>query len=281
MKISSRHHYIPQFYIKGFTNDVGITYVYDKKNDKIWERQIRPKGIFYDWDRNTIYNENDSTSIIEDFWFKTIDNECSDLIEKYRESENTESIHNIDNASKMQFFLIHLLWRLPKFDFAFDYLFENAKKTDSNGEVIKFDSDYKKDGFKKLERLLLPNKIIKQITSRKISGGYYSKLFEKSGDVFLLGDYPMLYRFEPNSFEDIIIKEVLLPISSKRLYFLSRKSELYFDFSRVSTLNTLIIQQSIRFVCSPDKEFLEKSVEYYKKQIEFLPLDFLKEGLFE
>lgn len=281
MKESSRHHYVPQFYIKGFLNDKGITYVYDKQTDKIWSNEIRPKGILYHRDRNTIYNEKDSSSVIEDFWYKWLDNDCSSIIEIFRESENKEDLHSIDNISKLQFFLIHLMWRLPKFDFAFNYLFENAEKLNSCGEILQFDNALMKDAFMKAERLKLPNKIIKEITNQKQASEFHSKLFVIKSDNFLLGDYPMVYKVEPNSFDNIIAKEVIFPISSKRLYVLSNKPGLNFNFSQTTTLNTLIIEQSVRFVCSPDKSFLEKSVDFYKKQTQLFSLDFLKSKVFE
>ncbi len=280
MKESSRHHYIPQFYIKGFVNDSGDTFVYDKQNDRIWKRQIKPKGIFYDWDRNTVCNDIDESSIIEDKWYQWLDNTCSPIIEKFRLSKNTEDLHDIDNVSGLQFFLINLLWRIPKFDFAFDYLFDNSEKLDSNGKPLKFSNQNTLDGFKKIERALLPNKIIKDIAKQNNTGGFHSKLFDKNQDILLLGDYPMVYRKEPNSFDKIINKEVFIPISSKRLYSISANSGLDFSFSQVTTLNSIIIDQSTRYVCGPDKDFLEKSVEYYKMQTEKLPRSFLIETLF-
>lgn len=281
MKESSRHHYLPQFYIKGFVNDNGDTFVYDKQEDRIWKRKIKPKGIFYDWDRNTISNDLEESSIIEDKWFKWLDNTCSPIIEKFRFSENSEDLHNNDNISGLQFFLINLLWRIPKFDYAFEYLFEKAEKLDSNGNQINFSNQNSLNGFKKVERALLPNKIIKDIAKQNLTGGFYSKLFDKNQDIILLGDYPMVYRNEPNSFDKIISKEVLFPISSKRLYSISTSSGLDFSFERITTLNTIIIDQSIRYVCSPDKDFLKKSVEYYKMQTGKIPRSFLIETLFE
>jgi hypothetical protein len=281
MKKSSRHHYIPQFYIKGFVNDNGDTFVYDKQDDRIWKRQIKTKGIFYDWDRNTVRNDLEESSIIEDEWFKWLDNTCSLIIEKFRLSKNSEDLHNYDNVSGLQFFLINLLWRIPKFDYAFEFLFDKAEKLDSNGNPINFSNQNYLDGFKKVERAFLPNKIIKDITKQNLTSGFYSKLFDENQDVLLLGDYPMVYRNEPNSFDKIISKEVLLPISSKKLYAISASSGLDFSFKKITTLNSIIIDQSTRYVCSPDKDFLKKSVEFYKMQTEKLPRSFLIETLFE
>lgn len=281
MKESSRHHYIPKFYIKGFLNEKGIIYVYDKKTNKIRSREIWPKEILFDWDRNTIYNENDSSSIIEDFWYKWLDNYCSNIIETFRESDNTKGLHNIDNVSQLQIFLIHLMWRIPKFDFVFDYLFENAEKLNSNGELLQFDNDHEKDAFMKLERLKLPNKIVKEVSSQMQTGGFYSNLFDIKRDDILLGDYPMVFKVEPNSFDNIIAKELIFPISSKRLWVLSNKPVLSFDFMQATTLNAIIIEQSVRYVCSPNKDFLENSVDFYKKLFPEFSLDYLKNKVFE
>ncbi|MCK5214372.1 MAG: DUF4238 domain-containing protein [Candidatus Omnitrophica bacterium] len=45
-KPKKRHHYIPVFYLKGFTNKEGILYVYDKDRDPVFESS--PEGIAYE-----------------------------------------------------------------------------------------------------------------------------------------------------------------------------------------------------------------------------------------
>lgn len=273
MNYSARHHYIPQFYIRGFINDESILYVYDKRNDKIWDREISPKGIFYDWHRNTIIYKDQSSSIIEDYWFKNIDNECKKIIINLRESKNKESLHNIENVSKLLFFLIHLFWRIPKTDILIEYLFKN----NDNKNQDNFDIG------KKLERINLPNVIIMEVTQKKVSGRLCSRLFDKGKDLFLIGDYPMLYNRHPKNLNDILNQDVIIPISSKRLHSISFKSEmnLNFSFEMAIYLNILIIDQSERYVCSPNKEFLIEIIKRYKMFNKLKSFDYIRDELFK
>ncbi len=48
---SKKHHYIPRFYLDGFTNDSSKYFVYDKEADKIWE--TNPTNSFAENHRNT------------------------------------------------------------------------------------------------------------------------------------------------------------------------------------------------------------------------------------
>ncbi len=83
-KLSSRHHYIPQFLISGFANSDGLLYLYDKHKDKILKKPRPPKSIFFENDRNTLDLSNTTkTSIIEDFLYKEIDDKTSKVIKYY------------------------------------------------------------------------------------------------------------------------------------------------------------------------------------------------------
>ena len=61
-KRSKRHHYIPKFLIKEFTDEQGLLYIYDKIKDKFLTNKRSPKSIFFENDRNTIvYDESKKT----------------------------------------------------------------------------------------------------------------------------------------------------------------------------------------------------------------------------
>jgi len=288
MKKQGKHHYIPRFLIKGFTNSDGEVWMYDKKYDQIKKKPVGPGGIFFEWGRNNLELNGDILPAIETEWFMYLDNFCKGVIKEFQEEKNTELLHNYDNVSKMQYFILHLYWRLPKTDFAFNYLINKSKISFKNKVTAEKENDKELEvklkadkNFKKVERISIPNLIIKELKNYKLPSRICSKLIDKDRDIFLLGDYPMLFRKEPESFADIISQDFILAISSKRIYSISQNNCLEFDFSKATTLNTLIIHQSQRFVCSPNKEFLEKSVEFYKKQLGNLPIPYLKEKVFE
>ncbi len=51
MATSKRHHYLPQFYLRGFTDNKGEFYVFDKQTEEI--RKSNPLNSFFENHRNT------------------------------------------------------------------------------------------------------------------------------------------------------------------------------------------------------------------------------------
>ncbi|MFR9505477.1 MAG: DUF4238 domain-containing protein [Rikenellaceae bacterium] len=120
MEKSWRHHYLPQFYIKGFCDEDKKITVYNKQYKKFEKKSS--KYIFFEKGRNT---HRDATG-----------NE-SDTLEKiyaYLESSITPHLNNVINSStdKMAIetlrnliFLAYLTkWRNPQYDSSFNIIAE-------------------------------------------------------------------------------------------------------------------------------------------------------------
>lgn len=65
---SSRHHYIPKFFIKSFCTPEGYLYVYNKQKDKIDKRRNYPKSVFYRHNLNCATEGGNRHDIIEDMY---------------------------------------------------------------------------------------------------------------------------------------------------------------------------------------------------------------------
>ena len=66
MAISKRHHYIPQFYLKGFTNELGEYYLFDKERNEI--RKSKPINSFFENKRNTAFVKDEEFVVLEDMY---------------------------------------------------------------------------------------------------------------------------------------------------------------------------------------------------------------------
>ena len=73
MSISRKHHYIPKFYLKGFTNESSEFAIYDIKREVLKTNMFSTKSHFYELDRNTIDTGNEKTDFIEEFYQKLED----------------------------------------------------------------------------------------------------------------------------------------------------------------------------------------------------------------
>ena len=83
MSISKRHHYIPQYFIKGFSGAEGYYYIYNKDTERI-KRYNSFESIFFYWHGYSTNEKEDLIKPVNEHSRKT------DIVEKYY--RNKESI---------------------------------------------------------------------------------------------------------------------------------------------------------------------------------------------
>lgn len=261
-KKNSRHHYIPKFLLKGFTNSEGKLFVFDKQKNRILNKPQPPKSIFYEVDRNTIeISDNQFSSIIEDILYSQKDSKSSEFV-RYFQNEDIERVNFTEENTSMFFlFLIHLFWRIPKTDVAFKRLWKQSEilSTDIDPKLIRNDP-----AFKKLHRAgLFKHHVDEMMKSRNNLRKLYN-IHQSPVDEYVIGDYPILFRKTPKLFSEFGKSDFIVAISSRRLY--SSTIESYRTNTETALVyNAAIINQSTRYVACSDCRQLLKSVEFYNE----------------
>ncbi|MGM5470284.1 DUF4238 domain-containing protein [Flavobacteriaceae bacterium LMO-SS05] len=277
---SSRHHYIPKFLIKGFVDENNLLHIYDKKKDIILSKQRSPKSIFFENFRNTIkIDETKSTSILEDLWFQKLDNESSKFIQDLQTAQLNFDIFTDDNIAQLQFFIINLFWRIPKTDFAAKDLIQRAELYTEgiDSETLRND-----EGWNKMLRSKLYQETIDQMKDSPTKPNrIYPKITEFGKDIFVLGDYPFVFRNRLGKFTDLVEDDYFIALTSKRILSSSKKELQSFDLQMFLPYNAAIIEESQNYVVSNNLKVLEGSVEYYRKLKKEHLIYFIKNGLFK
>lgn len=276
---SSRYHYIPKFLTKGFTNSSGSLYIYDKVKDELIRTPRSPKSVFFEIDRNTVHVKDEQfSSLIEDTLYQVHDNSSSEVIGAFQTKTINENLLNYSNQGVFQFFLINLFWRIPYTDFAVNDLINRAeiKSVGVDPEILRDD-----ETFKKLQRAGLFMNTINQMKWNQPSPDYYVSLKEMPYELFLIGDNPILFRSLPHTFTDLVELDYFFAVSSKRIYRSSIKELEAFTFQKALHYNTLIIDQSVKYICSGNLDFLKESIEYYKVHKSLNLMFSIRESLFE
>lgn len=262
-KKSSRHHYIPQFLIKGFTNAENKVYVYDIEKDIVLTQPKSSKSIFFELDRNTIVKDDGTElSVIEDILYMKWDNDAARLVKKFQYDKlPNKSLLSDNNIADFLMFLIQLFWRIPYTDFAAQHLLDNAV-IDSEDEMELKNSQ----PFQMHQRTLLYKETLKELTNiKRKKEGFFAKIFELDRDIFIIGDNPILFQKTPSTFDDLYDLDSMIAVSARRIFTNSLEELPSFGFNKALEYNSFIISQSKRFVCSGDKKLLEESVKYHKK----------------
>lgn len=259
---SWRHHYIPQFILKAFTNSEGLFYVYDKQRDEILKGQKSPKGYFFEKDRNTIETiDGEKSTILENVIYHNIDNDCSKTVKHFQQTAINEIYFTTEDIAHFLLFQITLLWRIPSFDFAAEDVLDRtkilSKKIEHN--VLKQDS-----AFRKLQRAALFNHHIDEIVKNQKKGNKSVQIHHSEKQISVIGDNPILFRTPPSVFGEFDHIDSFMAISSKRIYSSSSKAFSPLTLDNRVKYNAGVIHQSENYVAAGDLRALEISVEYYR-----------------
>ncbi|MDY3364445.1 DUF4238 domain-containing protein, partial [Riemerella anatipestifer] len=158
MAKSKRHHFVPQFLMRYFTNEKGKLYVYDKLEDSFFESNT--ENLFLEKDRNTFKNlEGVDDDIVEKFYTQ-FDTYFSSILKELNthkkiDSRITKSLISLAYISK---------WRVRQYDESFNRAKEYFSVDDlglglknENGERIDIDleSIFDTEMHQELKRILL------------------------------------------------------------------------------------------------------------------------------
>lgn len=278
-KTSKRHHYIPKFLIKGFTNEKGFLFIYDKGRDKILDNTRSPKSMFFQEHRNSIKTIDDNySSILEDVFFQRLDNASSIAIQSLQSDSIEKGLLSQENLGQLMFFVINLFWRIPATDYAVKDLIRRADiKANIDSEVLRNDTYWHK-----LERSKLYKETVDQIIASDTKRDhYYPKISEFEDDVFLLGDYPFIYKSYLSQFKNLGEDDYIIALSKNRIISSTDKPTKEFTKKMAYDYNSIIIDQSKKYICSSNLELLKKSIQHYKELKNRKIFFFIKPKLFE
>lgn len=118
---------------------------------------------------------------------------------------------------------------------------------------------------KKMERSKMAITSMNDILAKRIPEQVFAKLWEFEHKLFVVGDYPMLFREVPGNLTDLITLDFFIPISSERMFSSQHAEGLNFTVKEAYLFNALIIDQSMNFICSGNRDVLEKSVNHYRE----------------
>lgn len=245
--ISSRHHYIPRFLIKNFTNSNGEVYVFDKLKQKILGKTFPPKSLFWEKDRNTMEFKNGKSSIIEDDTYSKIDEIGNEAVKYLNEVDLNQQDILTKSIYQLQIFILNLFWRIPNTDNLFDQIFESIindipLKTQNMESLNKHNRTY-----------MFIHTLNETIENLKNAVLRY-KIIEFEDNDLIISDNPVVYEYLPRKIEYLDNSHYIFPIFNKRAFIQNNKKEaemnLLFKRKYAYWYNAISITQSKRYSAS-------------------------------
>lgn len=234
---AKRHHYIPQFILRNFTDENGQLEYWDIRNNKLEKRN--PRSVFMNWNMyRDEENHKDNPTLIESS-LSIFEQEIAELINKKMLSGN-EIILTRTELESFRIFLSLLSFRS-------DLRMNQYKDKQFNPATLSILKKYEKDEnfenlwkmeieelskcrtYKQIEDSKVIDSIIKTDFLTDLKGKYMTFVDARGGDFLISDVYPTLEIF-PISQDINIHLHCLYPLSATRLLLLNHimfKQETY------------------------------------------------------
>jgi len=291
---SKKHHYLPRYYLKGFTNSEGYFFAYDKREDKIFSTS--PDAAFFGNNLNTVTLPSGTPSDFLESLYTEIENQSWNSLDSIRNSTLNTLIKPLDKMN-LFLFLLFLHWRLPsniefveklseKFfcdDNELDY-FKLASKTGNTVPKEVIERITRSPAFKKSAKTIVP--FAPFFKDKNWWGNLENWRFIYSGDEknwFIVGDNPIVTHGDSDHDPVNCLKKFIFPVSGRILLVSVNRhiSKVLTPEFTIIQYNAAIIERAQRFVACQNKGFLEALIKYYKLHVQFGKTDNIIMELFE
>ncbi len=284
---SWRHHYIPEFYLDGFTSSNGMFKIYDVKAKRFKKngKEFSPRSQFFEKNGNSWISE-DLIDDKQETKYSKIDNRVAKVFQRIHKS-NFQDKFNVDSddIALLQYFVGVMYWRIPTNYSEIKDIIQRKelkelglvlKKIDdsSNLDIREFEERIKNDSnFFKMMKYWFPNISFPEIFD--CTTPLHIIPFFKSFPP-VCSDNPVISR-DPDRFR-VYKDDFIFPLSDTRTFFRGNKIKKLNGVIKI-LIDTLIYKQALEFVSCTNERYLEQLDSFYDKN--FSNLKELRELIFE
>ncbi|MCV9386996.1 DUF4238 domain-containing protein [Reichenbachiella ulvae] len=285
-KISSRHHYLPQFYLKGFTEDDGKFSVFDLKQGRLKNRRLFPKQVFFEQHRNTFFLGDDATDFLESEIYQMFDNKNSKHLEKIVQTSH-QSKMELNDFQFLHYFITNLFWRIPRTDELVKQIFKSSTHKDlgfqlvdkKTGQVDKEKSDIilESPEFRETYRSSMATVEFHDWDMKTNRKNWVIGYSAKKNTPHICADNPIVTRNDNST--KLFESELIFPISKDKLLFYTNHEIKLREIAPEFRLkvDTVIMGQSQIMAIGTNSDYLKQLFEFTKT----IKLKELKEELFQ
>jgi len=261
MPLSNKHHYLPVFFLKGFTNSNGKFYIYNYLKGKIEHKEFSPSMYFYD-DRNTI-EVNGKIDDLPEIMYAQMDQRHSVLINNIQAQKDIPKL-NIEEMLLLQEFVSSIFWRIPSNDSYFMQQYKDNLEFTKSFKIINestglVDEEITRntinhDAFIKGIKPFIPI-ILKSYNNADLDNWQF--IYDDSGS-FTCSDDPILFRKERP--KDIYDSEFIFPLSKNVLLLRTFKKIDREEIPApvIAVIQLMLFGQGNYYCCSANRELFER-----------------------
>lgn len=262
--ITKKHHYLPEFYIKGFLNDNNKIHVYDKHVKQFKKNEFSPSQIFFEWNRNTLIIDGKKDDFIEKL-YGFIESKLSPT---YNKLKNQTGTIQYDTRDVFDLLLLVSLtfWRLPINDSnsenfiasipnheLFIKIFNKETNEEASDDI--YEEMKKRGGFTEMYKLSRPIIDYLSLDIKNCISNWLIYGAASDRTLHILGDNPIIFRSTPA--KNILESELIFPLTEGITLFHNKGKKItqIQPEDRVK-IDIMVFLQSDRYVIGPNKEYL-------------------------
>lgn len=269
--LSWRHHYLPQFYIRGFTNSDGSFKIFDVINQRFLRdgKDFSPESFFFEKDGNTYYKGNAADDFIETKFYAEIDSRIAELFNRIKAAEpNTKFGLSDDDMPAIQHFISVLFWRNPTNYDQVKHLISTkdlsqlgltiVNRQDQTTRNFEMEEKLKNDPeFFKVIKFWLPFVTFNRLLECRSPLTVHELPFQYPA---LCSDNPII--FQNTIYPDIYFDNLILPLSHHLFFFRGTLSENLLTTIKME-IDLLLLKQAKKYVSCTDTAYISFLNQYY------------------
>lgn len=282
MKQSTRHHYVPEFYLKGFTSEKGTFKIFDVEKSAFVKngKDFNPSSFFFIPKDNTMSLNNLETDKLENDYSK-IDNKIANIFNKI--NDNKEYKLSNEEIINLEYFIGILYWRLPVNKQKFERLFNDRRiielglrVEDKRGNIINDEDIVNLWGIKNFIKMIKLS-YSEMEYSENIITQKETIVLKFSGTLFpICSDNPIL-SLNPEKFR-IHNDNYIFPLNYKNILVSGKNYKTPTSNALKTALDILIMKQAIKYVSCTNIDYLKSLLDVY--DTEFKNMSNLREFIF-
>ena len=285
-QISWRHHYIPQFYLNGFTNRKGSFKIFDIQKNRFVKdgKDFYPESYFFEEDGNSMITENSKSDFIEEA-FKKIDSKTAEILKRINTSTLNDNYNiNADDIAWLQYFIGYMYWRIPYNYEIFKSKIKGKKLEDIGIQLI--GQQGRKVDVTELEKKLLADSYLLKFMKILYPNITLSEFLDCDTPVYIkpvpdglpsiCSDNPIICR-DPSTFR-VYSDDFIFPLTSNKL-FIRGKNVIKCKNTIKVEIDLLIYKQAEKYVCCTDERYIRELEKIF--QTNYRNLDDLRFSIFK
>ncbi len=280
---SIKHHYIPEYYTKGWTDTEGLLYVYDKRSNRFLGRRLSPAGLFYEREGNTV-QPNGRRNTIAEKAFTLVDTRYAPILERIR-AEGASVMGMNEVSATMLTLAVNQHFRVPANDGLYRQVYDQTGMVvgdEAGSRNAEKEAQLKADETnRKASRAFLPFSLLMATLKEHLHEPLYleTAILGKGYPLFVLSDNPVVYPVRLTRAAELV-KSFMFPVDCCKMYARHSTPATGKELLVSGGYNVLSIDQAIRWVCAPNETLLRAAVDYWLKVHNAGHLPALREALF-